>query len=219
MTRTSMAAGAAAIIVAAAGASAQSFSGISNGDFESGTAGWAFFNNAFFQDGAVDPDPNAFYTDGNGNHVKAFGLFSGGESFNGVAQDLTGWSFGDTIDFGADVYSPTIDNIVGSANEVFVALNFFDASNNFLFNVPTAPFAGPVDQVETLSNTFVLDDPGLDGLVDRIELVLIVRQPAGNFDGGAAFFDNAFATITPIPAPGAIAILGLGAVATRRRRA
>jgi len=188
-----------------------------NGGFEADPplSNWFVFGNAGVNTPANfgGPDPAGLLDN---NWGFGFGNFSGGENFNGLAQTLTGWQFGQVIEFGGDAYTSSGDSIAGSPNQFFIALNFFDAANNFLFNVPTNLVDGstPNDTLVELRNTFTIGQD-LNGLVDRIEIVAVFRQEAGSFAGGSVFFDNIFANV---PAPGAFAMLGLGGLAAARRR-
>ena len=187
---------------------------LQNGDFEDGTNGW----NVFGGHGHFDytNDTNIAF---DSNALATWGDYGGG--YSGAAQNLGGdWNVGDTINFGADVVLP--DPSLWGDNYGFIVLNFFGSDNNLWWGhtieIHDEDYSsGPIHSIDH-SITLDLDDQGGSlAYAARLEMVLIFRQPSHNGDpSGAIIFDNAYATT--VPAPGALALLGLAGIASRRRR-
>ena len=186
---------------------------LANGNFEDGGNGW----NTFGGHGIFDYSSE--YPSFGNNGLAAWGDYGGG--YSGAVQDLGGtWAVGDTITFGADVVLP--DDFLYGDNYAFIALNFFGADGNFWYqhnwDINDEDYAS--DQIHSIEHsiTLELDDQG-GSLANaaRIEFALIFRQPwHDDQPSGAVIFDNAFATT--VPGPGALALLGLAGIASRRRR-
>jgi len=197
------------VVIAAAAFTGAATADLVNGNFDDGGTGWNVFGGAGIYDYTGNPsvpfESNAAATWGD--------YFSG---YSGVAQDIEAgsWSEGDTIYFGADAF---VEDWLYADNIGFVALNFFGADGNWWFNV-TTPEVTNADfgtGVNTMSSSITLDAGAASAA--RIEYVIIFRQPWWDEQpSGSIIWDNAYANV--VPAPGALALLGLAGLAGSRRR-
>ncbi len=204
--------------MAAAAVSGFASADIVNGDFAGGsTTGWNQFG------GSQGPFEVNFGAGTMEWAVVAYGTFSGTPNYSGFSQDLgvTGdYAAGDTISFGGDMYVEGNKQLFGG-NNANIQLNFWygDAGTDYGFSV----VAGTVDSESVRDSVLSFE---LDYLLDegaasatRISLDFTYVQtdiPPTGVESGAAWGSNFFGSI--VPAPGAVALLGLAGLAGRRRR-
>lgn len=184
---------------------------LTNPGFEDGLNGWSVFGNAY----AETNNPPQFEAYEGQGLVSMFGNFTGGFNVTGIFQEFAAaegeaWTM--------DAYSRhwSGDAMIGQgapdSNWVVMKLAFFDAGSNEI---------GAAERT-ILDGTFETDvwhdnDP-VTGIAPagtvKVQSFILYLQPL--FDGGAAHIDNV--SVTMVPAPGALALLGLGGLAIRRRR-
>ena len=204
--------------MAAAAVSGFASADIVNGNFDGGsTAGWNQFGGS---EGAY----NVNFAGGDmAWAVVAYGTFGGTPNFSGYSQDLgvTGdYSEGDTISFGGDMYIEDAKQLFGG-NNVNVQLNFWygAAGTDYGFSVVagTLDANSARDTLHSFAMDYVLDAGAASA--SRISLDFTYVQtdiaPKG-VENGAAWGSNFYGSI--VPAPGAVALLGLAGLAGRRRR-
>ncbi|MDE0888971.1 MAG: PEP-CTERM sorting domain-containing protein [Phycisphaerales bacterium] len=185
--------------------------GLENGDFNGGNIGWNVFNGAGIYDYAGNPSVPF-----ESNALATWGAFTGGVGYSGAGQDIAAgtWSEGDTIHYGANAF---VENQLFADNIGYVALNFFGADGNWWFNHTTDNVDNSDMDGEThqFANSITLDAGAASAA--RIEFVIIFYQPWHDESGsGSIIWDDAYANV--VPAPGALALLGLAGLAGRRRR-
>ena len=191
---------------------------IVNGDFAGGsTAGWTQFGgsegayNVNFAGGAMEWA------------VVAYGTFGGTPNYSGYTQDIGvagDYAEGDTISFGGDMYIEDAKRLYGG-NTVNVQLNFWygAAGTDYGFSVVAGTLN--TDSARDTLHSFALDyilDAGAASAT-RISLDFTYVQadiaPDGT-ENGAAWGSNFYGSV--VPAPGAMALLGVAGLARGRRR-
>lgn len=199
----------ASLILACGASAALAGNLLTNPGFEDGLNGWNAFGNAYPE---TNNPPQFEAYEGEGL-VSMFGNFSGGFNVTGIFQEFPAaagqaWTM--------DAYSRhwSGDAMIGSgapdSNWVVMKIAFFDAGNAEI---------GAAERT-ILDGTFATDvwhdnDP-VTGIAPagtvKVQSFILYLQPL--FDGGAAHIDN----VSLVPAPGALALLGLGGLASVRRR-
>ena len=183
---------------------------------------WITFNNGF-----QDNNENAQ----NGiEALQVFGQFTGGDNFNGAFQDIavdgTDYSVGDTINLEAFAFTPSGDTFPdGSPMNAFIEITWFDPGGlgEFGFGTNVSNLVDWTSPEDTW-NQLVTPNAIIPVEAQFIRVKAIVFQPAGNFDGGAVWFDDFQLNTVTIPEPttfgflvaGALGMLGF--VDRRRRR-
>ena len=200
--------------VVAAMASAVASADITNGDFSDGSVGWDQFG------GSEGPYGVDFF--GGSAAVVAYGTFGGTPNYSGYTQTLA-WAGefaeGDTINFGGEMYIENGKDLFAN-NNANVQLNFwYGGGYDYGFSI----VAGTLN---TNSATGVVYSFDMEYLLDagaasatRISLDFTYVQtdiPGPGGESGAAWGTNFYGGI--VPAPGAMALLGLAGLAGRRRR-
>ncbi len=198
---------AAAVVAVATSASAD----LINGDLED-TTGWEFFGGQ----GIFQP---AFF--GGGNSIVAYGTFGGFPNFSGATQTL-GWAGdyaeGDTINFGGQMYLEG-NKVPYGTNRAVIQLNFW-YGDGYAYG-----FSVVAGEVNANSITDTILDFELDYVLDagaasatRISFDFTYVQDGfeDGVESGAVWGDNFYASI--VPAPGAMALLGVAGLARGRRR-
>jgi hypothetical protein len=149
-------------------------------------------------------------TGGNGSSPSV----SGGEIPDGSAfcvslEGATSW-ISQTITLDAGQYKLSLDatrvmwNFV-AGNPIYASLN----GVNFSFNNSTSAFTPTLDWANYTSGVFTLATAG------AYELKIAANHPNGGYSGATAV---ANVSLTAVPEPSSLALLGLGAVALLRRR-
>ncbi len=202
---------------AAAAVTGMAAGSISNGDFSNGSVGWTQFGGAEGPYGVGA----AFGFDNDSDAVVAYGTFSGTPNYSGFTQDIAGgYSEGDTINFGGQMYIENGKELFGG-NNANIQLNFWygdGTAYGFTIVGGTVNSDSLTDNVYDIDFSYVLDAGAASAT--RISLDFTYVQTdipgAGGPDSGAAFATNMYANV--VPAPGALALLGLAGLAGRRRR-
>ena len=191
---------------------------IVNGNFGDGTSnGWTQFGgsegpyNVNFAGGAMEWA------------VVAYGTFGGVPNFSGYTQDLgtTGdYAEGDTISFGGDLYIEDAKQLYGG-NTINVQLNFWYGATggDYGFSVVagTLDTNSARDTLHSFAMDYVLDAGAASATRISLDFTYVQAEiaPEGT-ENGAAWGSNFYGSI--VPAPGAVALLGLAGLAGRRRR-
>ena len=187
---------------------------IVNGDFSDGSNGWAQYGGSEGPYGVGA----GFGFDNDSNAVVAYGTFSGTPNYSGYTQDISGsYAEGDIIDFGGQMYIEAGKELFGG-NNASIQITFW-YGNDFGFAVP----AGVLDANSATESVYTFDlqyalDAGAASAT-RISLDFSYVQndiPGKGVESGAAWATNMYANI--VPAPGALALLGVAGLAGRRRR-
>ncbi|MCP4835933.1 MAG: hypothetical protein GY895_14355 [Phycisphaera sp.] len=205
-------------IAAAAAITGMASADIVNGAFDGGsTAGWNQFGGA---EGAY----NVNFAGGDmAWAVVAYGTFGGVPNFSGYSQDLgvTGdYAEGDTISFGGDMYIEDAKRLYGG-NTANVQLNFWygAAGTDYGFSVVagTLDTNSARDFLHSFSMDYVLDAGAASATRISLDFTYVQAEiaPEGT-ENGAAWGSNFSGSI--VPAPGALALLGVAGLAGRRRR-
>ena len=187
---------------------------IVNGDFSDGSNGWTQYG------GSEGPYPvgSTFGFDNDAAAVVAYGTFNGAPNYSGFTQDISGsYAEGDIIDFGGQMYIEAGKELFGG-NNAAIQITFW-YGNDFGFAVP----AGTLDSTSASESVYTFDlqftlDAGAASAT-RISLDFSYVQtdiPPAGVESGAAWATNMYANI--VPAPGAMALLGVAGLAGRRRR-
>ena len=115
-----------------------------------------------------------------------------------------------------DIYAPDNDGLGNNLGEAYAEINGFDADGNRFEGTNSSdrrPDWSSIAGIQSLGgNLFSYTVTGDEA---RIEVNVGF---AGNGNWGAMFIDNASLTLTQVPAPGALALLGLAAAGRRRRK-
>jgi len=197
----------AAVAVVAGSANAD----LVNGGFDEGGTGWEFFGGQ----GLFDPP---FLP---GNALVTYGTFAPGTNFSGATQTLA-WAGefaeGDTINFGGDMYLES-SRVPYGTNRAVIQLNFwYGAGYDYGFSV----VAGEVnansatDQILSFDLDYVLDAGAASATRISFDFTYIQDGFEDGVESGAVWGDNFHASI--VPAPGAMALLGMAGLARGRRR-
>ena len=198
----------ASLAMAAGGAQAD----LVNGDFSDGDSGWGLYG------GIQGPYDVGFF--GGSQAVVAYGTFSGTPNYSGATQDLgvTGdYAEGDIINFGGQMYIESGKELY-EGNSASIQITFWYGSD-YGFAVPagTVNASSMTDNVYTYDGSFQLDAGAASAT--RISFDFSYTQsdiPPDGVESGAAWGTNFYANI--VPAPGAMALLGVAGLAGRRRR-
>ncbi|MAD20751.1 MAG: hypothetical protein CMJ52_11500 [Planctomycetaceae bacterium] len=187
---------------------------LTNGDFSNGTEGWNQFG------GAEGPYGVDFF--GGSSAVVAYGDFSGTPNYSGFAQDLGffgDYSAGDTINFGGQMYIESGKELYGD-NNCNIQLNFWygdGTAYGFTIFAGTVNANSATDVVQSFDFSFTLDQGAADATRISFDFSYVQASiPPTGVESGAAWGTNFYANI--VPAPGAMALLGMAGLAGRRRR-
>lgn len=189
---------------------------IVNGDFSDGSNGWTQYGGSEGPYGVG----SAFGFDNDSAAVVAYGSFSGTPNYSGYTQDISGsYAEGDIIDFGGQMYIEAGKELFGGNNASIQITFWYGSGGDFGFAVP----AGVLNASSATENVYTFDlqytlDAGAASAT-RISLDFSYVQtdiPEAGVESGAAWATNMYANI--VPAPGALALLGVAGLAGRRRR-
>ena len=187
---------------------------ITNGDFSDGSNGWTQYG------GSEGPYGVGFGFDNDSDAVVAYGSFSGAPNYSGYTQDISGsYAEGDIIDFGGQMYIEGGKELFGGNNASIQITFWYGSGGDFGF----AQAAGTLTSDSASESVYTFDlqytlDAGAASAT-RISLDFSYVQtdiPGKGTESGAAWATNMYANI--VPAPGAVALLGLAGLAGRRRR-
>lgn len=197
----------------AAGASAPA--GHAPGDDVFGWVGWNLYGGQAWQ--ADDTVEGSGYFGGS-SAAKVWAGNPGDYSGAAVDIDVSKLNAGDVLTFSVDIYTPDTDGFGGNLGDAYAELGVWDLDGNRLSDEDTGSSdrrAGwsEIQGIQSLGgNAFAYTVTGNES---RIEFNVGF---AGNGNWGAMFIDNASLTLTQVPAPGALALLGLAAAGRRRRK-
>lgn len=204
---------AAATAVIASSASAD----LVNGNLENFT-GWELFGGL----GIFQPP---FF--GGGNSIVGYGTFGGVPNFSGATQTIGfaaagDYAEGDTIDFGGQMYLEG-NKVPYGTNRAVIQLNFWYGDGSaYGFSV----VAGEVnansatDEILDFGLSYTLDAGAASATRISFDFTYIQDGFEDGVESGAVWGDNFYANIVraPVPAPSAMALLGMAGLARRRRR-
>ena len=200
-----------ATVVASMG-SAIATADITNGSFSNGAEGWTQFG------GSEGPYDVGFF--GGNAAVVAYGTFGGVPNYSGYTQDLgvTGdYAEGDVISFGGEMYIESGKELAG-ANNANIQLNFW-YGNDYGFSIVagTVNADSLTDTVYLFNLDYVLDAGAASATRISFDFTYVQTDiPGDGGESGAAWGTNFYGSI--VPAPGALALLGVAGLAGRRRR-
>lgn len=200
--------------MAAAAVSGFASADIVNGDFSDGSNGWGQYGGS---EGPYGVGAN-FGFDNDSDAVVAYGSFGGTPNYSGYTQDISGsYAEGDIIDFGGQMYIEDGKDLFGGNNASIQITFWYGSDFGFAVAAGTLDSSSATESVYTFDLQFTLDEGA--ATATRISLDFSYVQadiPAGGVESGAAWATNMYADI--VPAPGAVALLGLAGLAGRRRR-
>ena len=196
-----------------AGASAPA--GHAPGDDVFGWVGWNLYGGQAWQ--ADDTVEGSGYFGGS-SAAKVWAGNPGDYAGAAVDIDVSKLNAGDVLTFSVDIYTPDNDGLGSNLGEAYAELGVWDLDGNRLSDEDT----GAADRRPDWSDNAGIQTLGgnmfaytVTGNESRIEFNVGF---AGNGNWGAMFIDNASLTLTQVPAPGALALLGLAAAGRRRRK-
>ena len=105
---------------------------ISNGDFSNGSTGWSQFG------GSEGPYAvgSGFGFENDSDAVVAYGTFGGTPNYSGYTQDISGgYSEGDTINFGGQMYVESGKELFGGNNANIQLTFWYGDGSDYGFNV------------------------------------------------------------------------------------
>ena len=201
---------------AAAAVTGMAAGSISNGDFSNGSAGWSVFGGAEGPYGVGA----AFGFDNDSDAVVAYGSFSGTPNYSGFTQDIAGgYSEGDTINFGGQMYIENGKELFGG-NNANIQLNFWygdGTAYGFTIVGGTVNASSLSGTVYDIDFSYTLDAGAASATRISLDFTYVQTDiPGAGGESGAAWATNMYANV--VPAPGAMALLGLAGLAGRRRR-
>lgn len=185
-----------------------------NGDFSAGADNWTQYG------GSEGPYGVPFF--GGSSAVVAYGTFSGTPNYSGYTQDIGGvgdYSEGDTINFGGQMYIEDGKNLFGGNNASIQLTFWYGDGTAYGFSVAagTLTSASNTDEVYSFNLDYVLDSGAASATRISFDFSYVQTDiPAKGVESGAAWGTNFYANI--VPAPGAMALLGVAGLAGRRRR-
>ena len=201
---------------AAAAVTGMAAGSISNGDFSAGASGWTQYG------GSEGPYAvgSSFGFDGNADAVVAYGTFGGAPNYSGYTQDISGsWSEGDTISFGGQMYIEAGKELFGGNNSSVQITFWYGDGSAYGFSVAagTLNSSSATQTVYDFNLDYVLDAGAASATRISLDFSYVQADiPGKGVESGAAWATNMYANV--VPAPGAMALLGLAGLAGRRRR-
>ena len=197
----------------AAMASTVASADIINGDFSNGSEGWTQFG------GSEGPYDVGFF--GGSSAVVAYGTFGGVPNYSGYTQDLA-WAGefaeGDTINFGGEMFIEAGKELFGG-NNVNVQLNFWYGGGydyGFSYVAGTLNADSNTNEVYGFNADYLHDAGAASATRISLDFTYVQTDFADGVESGAAWGTNFFGSV--VPAPGAVALLGMAGLAGRRRR-
>ena len=197
----------------AAMASTVASADIVNGDFSNGSEGWTQFG------GSEGPYDVGFF--GGSAAVVAYGTFGGVPNYSGYTQTLA-WagefSEGDIINFGGEMFIEDGKDLFGG-NNANVQLNFwYGGGYDYGFSIVAGTLTGDsnTNEVYGFDMDYLLDAGAASATRISLDFTYVQTDFASGVESGAAWGTNFFGSV--VPAPGAVALLGMAGLAGRRRR-
>ena len=190
---------------------------IVNGDFSDGSNGWAQYGGSEGPYGVGA----GFGFDNDSNAVVAYGSFSGTPNYSGYTQNISGdYGAGDVISFGGQMYIEGGKELFGGNNASIQITFWYGDGSAFGFAnaAGTLTSSSETMNVYTVDADYTITEDNMNGLA-RISLDFSYVQtdiPGKGGESGAAWATNMYANV--VPAPGALALLGVAGLAGRRRR-
>ena len=191
---------------------------IVNGDFSDGSNGWAQYGGSEGPYGVGA----GFGFDNDSNAVVAYGTFSGTPHYSGYTQDISGsYAEGDIIDFGGQMYIEAGKELFGGNNASIQITFWYGDGTAYGFNTVAGTLTSSSEtmNVYTVDADYTITEDNMNGLA-RISLDFSYVQnsipDSPSDESGAVWATNMYANI--VPAPGALALLGIAGLAGRRRR-
>jgi hypothetical protein len=182
------------------------------GDDVLGWVGWNLYGGQAWQ--ADDTVEGSGYFGGS-SAAKVWAGNPGDYSGAAVDIDVSKLNAGDVLTFSVDIYAPDTDGLGNNLGEAYAEINGFDADGNRFEGTNSSDRRADWSSIAGIQslggNLFSYTVTGDEA---RIEVNVGF---AGNGNWGAMFIDNASLTLTQVPAPGALALLGLAAAGRRRR--
>lgn len=141
-----------------------------------------------------------------------WGGAGGGAALN---LDVSKLNAGDVLDWSIDMYTPSGDGLGRSkdAHRAYVVLGIAYADGGSAEIQASNSFDWSVEGIQNLIGTYTLT-----GEEVSIEFKYGIHNDGDDGDWGAVVMDNRQLSLTQVPAPGALALLGLAAVGRRRRK-
>jgi hypothetical protein len=189
--------------------------GYSAGDEVLGWVGWNLYGPQNWQ--ADDTVEGSGYFGGS-SAAKVWGGNTNDYCGAAIDIDVSKLNAGDVLTFSVDIYTPDHDGLGRGLGDAYAELGVWDLDGNRLSDEDTGssdrrPGWSEIQGIQSLGgNAFAYTVTGNES---RIEFNVGF---AGNGNWGAMFIDNASLTLTQVPAPGALALLGLAAAGRRRRK-
>jgi hypothetical protein len=193
---------------------------IQNGGFETsfnqgynGANQWSTFGDGF---SVLNAGPGAYAGVG---EAKLYGNFSGGFNVSGIYQDFSA-AAGQM--FSASGYGQNwAGDAMQAGNAAFIRVTYFDSGNNEIgggsygANSASITNATPLNVWTALSVATTTAPTG----TAYGQVLLLFTQPANNYNGGSAWFDNvSVSAVKPVPEPMTMLALAGGAAVLLRRR-
>ena len=189
--------------------------GFNAGDNIDGWVGWNLYGGQAWQ--ADDTVEGSGYFGGS-SAAKVWAGNPGDYAGAAVDIDVSKLNAGDVLTFSVDIYTPDHDGLGFNLGDAYAELGVWDLDGNRLSDEDT----GAADRRPGWSDNAGIQTLGgnmfaytVTGNESRIEFNVGF---AGNGNWGAMFIDNASLTLSQVPAPGALALLGLAAAGRRRRK-
>lgn len=200
--------------MAAAAVSGFASAEITNGDFSDGSNGWGQYGGSEGPYGVG----GAFGFDNDSDAVVAYGTFSGTPNYSGYTQDISGsYAEGDIIDFGGQMYIEAGKELFGGNNAAIQITFWYGNDFGFAVQAGTLDSSSATESVYTFDLQYTLDAGAASATRISLDFSYIQNDiPSSGVESGAAWATNMYANI--VPAPGAVALLGLAGLAGRRRR-
>ena len=184
--------------------------GYNAGDTIDGWVGWNLYGGQAWQSDDANEGDGLFGS----SAAKVWAGNPGDFAGAAVDLDVSKLNAGDVLTFSVDIYTPEGDGFGRNLGEAYAEINGFDADGNLYADTNSRDSRSnwsDTSGIQTLGgNLFSYTVAGDEA---RIEINVGF---AGNGNWGAMFIDNM--SLTLVPAPGALALLGLAAVGRRRRK-
>jgi len=193
---------------------------IVNGDFSDGANGWTQYGGSKGPYGDFVSGGSPF--DNGAMAVVAYGTFGGTPNYSGYTQNISGsYAAGDVINFGGQMYIEDGKDLFGENNASIQITFWYGDGTAYGFNTVAGTLTSSSEtmNVYTVDADYTITEDNMNGLA-RISLDFSYVQnsipDSPSDESGAVWATNMYANI--VPAPGALALLGVAGLAGRRRR-